>query len=131
MLPDMLDTFTPSVQDYIRERLIGVFEVSNTTVKSAAAFTLAVDAIRYTESPDSAAQCMTWLIRSAQSGNQTAQSLVYRFANALDYKLPLEIQAKLEAWMIDAAQRNHPAAQEDLPALVSDETLQSVWTRFR
>lgn len=130
MLPDMLDTFSPTVQDYMRKRLIGVFETSKTTVKSAAAFTLAIDALRQVESPDSTTRCLFWLIRSAQSGNQTAQSLVHRFANALNYKLPPEIHAKLEAWLIDAAQRNYPAAQEDLPALVSGETMQTVWSKI-
>src|SRR5436190_69501 len=131
MLPDMLDTLSPGVQEYMRKRLIGVFEASKATVKSAAAFTLAIDALRHTENPDSEKQCMIWLIRSAQTGNQTAQSLVYRFAKCLNYPLPIETQASLEDWLIDAAQRNYPAAQQDLHAVVSAETCQLVCKRIR
>lgn len=131
MLPDMLDTLSPTVQDYMRKRLIGVFKASNTTVKAAAAFTLAIDALRHTLNPDSEKQCMIWLIGSAQNGNQTAQSLVYRFAMALNFPLPPETQARLEDWVIDAAQRNYPAAQQDLRKAVSAEIYHQVWEKIR
>lgn len=82
---------------------------------------------RHTESPYSEKQCMIWLIRSAQNGNQTAQSLVYRFAKALNYPLPTEIWTSLKDWLIDAAQRNYAIAQQDFPMVVSAETCQLVW----
>ncbi|KIW88717.1 uncharacterized protein Z519_10763 [Cladophialophora bantiana CBS 173.52] len=131
MLPDMLDTLSPCVQEYMRARLIGVFRASTATIKSAPAFTLAIDALRHSHNPDSEKQCMIWLIRSAENGNQTAQSLVYRFAKALNYSLPAETSASLEGWLIDAAQRNYPAAQQDLPAVVSVENCLLVWERIR
>jgi ankyrin repeat protein len=131
MLPDMLDTLSPCIQDYMRKRLIGVFRASKATVKSAAAFTLAVDALRHTQNPDSEKQCMIWLIRSAENGNQTAQSLVYRFAKTLNYSLPAETSASLEGWLVDAAQRNYPAAQQDLHVVASAENCRLVWERIR
>lgn len=131
MLPDMLDTLSPCIQEYMRQRLIGVFETAKATVKSAAAFTLAVDALRHTENPESRGECMVWLIRSAQNGNQTAQSLVYRFSKSLDCQLAAEVRASLEEWLIDAAQRNYPAAQQDLHKVHSSETCELVWKRIR
>jgi hypothetical protein len=57
--------------------------------------------------------------------NQTAQSLVYRLAKSLDYTLPPEVAANLPQWIIDAAQRNHTAAQQNLHEVLDAETCRS------
>jgi hypothetical protein len=129
---DALDTLTPTVGKYVKERLQHTFQQSNETdQKASAAFSLSIDALRATDEPNSVDDCLMWLVRSAQKGNQSAQSLVSRFHRALNRKLLSSNLNEVNSWIIHAAERNYPAAQEDLHLVLTAEECQKVWQRIR
>jgi ankyrin repeat protein len=128
----MIDTLTPTVRKYVKERLQYTFQQSNESEqKASAAFSLSIDALRATHEPNSVDDCLLWLVRSAQEGNQSAQSLILRFHRALNRKIPSSIQNEVNSWIIHAAERNYPAAQEDLHLVLASEECQKVWQRIR
>jgi hypothetical protein len=132
MGPDMLETLTPTVRKYVKERLQHTFQQSiESEQKASAAFSLSIDALRATHELNSVDDCLLWLIRSAQKGNQSAQSLVLRFHRALNREIPSSIQNEVNSWIIHAAERNYPAAQEDLHLVLASEECQKVWQRIR
>jgi ankyrin repeat protein len=129
---DSADTVSPAIQSYIKQRLQNTYQNSpHNTQKNAAAFSLAIDALRRSEDPYSAEECLNWLIRSAQYGNQTSQSLVYRFQIALACEMPESAGPQVKEWIIGAAQRNYPAAQDDLRLVTTPEEFRSVWQSIR
>jgi ankyrin repeat protein len=132
MGPDMVDTLTPTVRRYVKERLQYTYKQSGDSEQMAlAAFSLSIDALRATQEPSSVEDCLLWLIRSAQKGNQSAQSLVLRFHTALNRVVPSSIQHEIKSWQIHAAECNYPAAQEDLSSVLTSEECQKVWQRIR
>ena len=132
MSADDIDTTDPTIQHYIIQRLLYTFQHNtNNEHRGAAALTLAIAALRQSEDPSSTRDCCKWLARSAQCGNQTSQSLVYRFHVALQETLPESIVGSVKGWIIDAAQRNYPHAQQDLAMLTTPEERISIWRKVR
>ncbi|EXJ85240.1 serine/threonine protein kinase [Capronia epimyces CBS 606.96] len=132
MGPDMLDTLGPTILEYVRERLRDTFWRSEESgQRASAAFSLAIDALRSRSGPEAEAACLEWLQRAAQAGNQSAQSLLVRFHRTFQREIPSAVQAEIEGWIVGAAERNYPAAHEDLHLVLTPEESQSVWRRVR
>src|SRR5438876_9129522 len=128
MAKDQADTLGLAILDYVRQRLKDTYHRSSQAEKkSAAAFALGIDAIRRTDESAYIDDCLYWLIRSARYGNQTAQSLVYRFHKALGRAIPEDVRTNVKEWIISSAHRNYPAAQDDLSDVTSPEVCSSVW----
>jgi ankyrin repeat protein len=76
-------------------------------------------------------KCLCWLREAAEMGNQSAQSLCYRFHQTLAGEAAEEYSDKFKDWIIHAAQRGYPAAQEDLSLVANSEEQNQVRQRLR
>jgi ankyrin repeat protein len=132
MAPDMLDTLSPTIRKYVTERLEHTYlQSKQNEQKASSAFSLAVEALRHSHEPNSESDCLMWLVRSAQAGSQSAQSLVVRFHRTFNRDVPLNIQNEVKDWIISTAERNFPASQEDLHLLCTLQERSNVWSRIR
>ncbi|KAK3348712.1 ankyrin repeat-containing domain protein [Lasiosphaeria hispida] len=132
MANDQADTLSAGVQEFVRRQLEDTFNRhAEPATKSAAAFALSVDALRRTRIPSHKQDCLRWLVTSSRFGNQTAQSLVFRFHDAFETEFGAESYDLFKGWVLSAAQRNFPAAQADLPKIASPEEVAVTMEQFK
>jgi ankyrin repeat protein len=117
---------------YVKKRLQDSYERSpEAWQRRSAAFNLAIESLSDSEPGKATKDCLDWLLKAAEMGNQSAQSIVYRFHITLIQTIPVDIFPQVKAWVMEAAARGYPAALEDMISLASPEECRLVKEKLR
>ncbi|KAK5747442.1 hypothetical protein LTR17_000083 [Elasticomyces elasticus] len=134
MVSDDTDALSPTIAAYTRARLEFTYHDtanSNRDRRSAAAFSLAVAALRSYDA-DNTEQCLRFLAHAAQYGNLTARSVLFRFCKTFRQD-PYQYadHDQFRSYLIEATERGYPAAREDLKHILNSEERRQTLCRLR
>lgn len=131
--PSELEVLTPEVRFYARLRLeYTALRGLDSELRATAALTLAIDSLgNADEEVLQGKSCAKWLALAAELGDILAQSLIFRFHNALGEPLPLVLEGKVKAWLRSSALQGHVAAQQDYTAVADEDELRSSKNIYR